>query len=99
MDSGYVKLWRKSIYSPLFSNSNLWMFWCWCLMKASHKATEIMVGFTMVELKSGQFVFGRKAAAEELPMSEWTIRTCVRVLVDRHKVTTQTTNRFTLITI
>jgi len=37
MQRGYVKLWRKSIDGGWLSNHKLWVFWCWALIKASHK--------------------------------------------------------------
>ena len=99
MDRGYVKLWRKSIDSGLLQNANLWVFWCWCLMKATHKPKKVMVGMQMVELEPGQFVFGRKAAAKELKVGERTIRTCVQKLATLQNLTIKSTNKFSIISI
>ena len=96
---GYVKLWRKSLESGLMQNHKLWVFWTWCLMKATHKPSKQMVGFQMVELHPGQFIFGRKAAAEELDMSERSIRTCLQKLQNLENVTIKATNKFSVITI
>jgi uncharacterized phage protein (TIGR02220 family) len=99
MDRGYVKLWRKSIDSGLLQNHQLWVFWSWCLMKASHKKQKIMVGMQVVELQPGQFVFGRKIASKELNISEQTIRTCLKKLKNLQNLTIQATNKFSVITI
>ena len=98
-DSGWVKLWRKSTDSGLMQNPDLWLFWCWCLLKATHKPKKQMVGFQVVELQPGQFVFGRKKAATELPLSEQTVRTCVKKLETLQNLTIKSTNKFSIITI
>jgi len=99
MEQGYVKLWRKSLESGLMQNANLWVFWSWCLMKASHKKHKQMVGMQMVELEPGQFIFGRKVAALELQISEQTIRTCLKSLKNLKNLTIKTTNKLSIISI
>jgi len=99
MDRGYVKFWRKSLDSGFLQNPNLFTFWSWCLLKASHKRRKQMVGMELVELSPGDFVFGRKSASVELKMSEQTIRTCLKKLKKLENLTTKVTNKFTLISI
>ncbi len=99
MHRGYIKLWRKSLDSGLLKNSNLWTFWCWCLLKASHKEIKIMVGYQEVVLQPGDFVFGRKKAAKELKMSERTVRTCLKTLKNILNVTIKTTNKFSIVSV
>jgi len=96
---GYIKLWRKSLDSGLLKNSNLWAFWCWCLLKASHKEMKIMVGYQEINLLPGEFIFGRKKAARELKMSERTVRTCLKTLENIENVTTKATNKFTMVSV
>lgn len=61
----------------IFSNPDLWKVWCWCRMKANHKNNWMSIstgrGFTEIEVKKGQFVFGRNTAAKELNMKPSTI--------------------------
>jgi len=99
MEHGYVKLYRKSLTSGLMQNPELWLFWCWCLLKASHCERKAVVGFQEITLQPGQFIFGRKAAAKELPLSERKIRTSVHFLVESQKMTIKTTNKFSIISI
>ena len=68
-------------------------------MKATHKHHKQMVGFQMVDLQPGQFVFGRKKAAQELGMSEQNIRTCIDHLRRLENITIQSTNKYSVITI
>ena len=97
--SGWVKLWRKSLGSGLMQDLELWGFWCWCLLKASRKDHKQMVGGQMIELKPGQFVFGRKKASQELNVSEKKIRTFLKKLEKLQNVAIKRTNKFSIISI
>jgi len=97
--AGWVKLWRKSLESGLLQNHELWAFWCWCLLKATHKEHKQMVGWQTVELQPGQFIFGRKQAASELALTERKIRTCAKKLENLGNLTINSTNKYSIITI
>lgn len=99
MHQGYVKLYRKSIDNEMMKNHKLWVFWTWCLMKASHKRKKIFVGYQEIILEPGQLVFGRKTAAINLRMSERSIRTCLQILKKAKNLTIKSTNKFSIITI
>lgn len=99
MNKGYIKIWRKSIESGWLSNPKLWTFWCWCLMKASHKEYNVIVGCQQVHLMPGDFIFGRKMASKELRTSEQSIRTFVDFLKTSGNLTIKTTNKFSVISI
>jgi hypothetical protein len=99
MYRGYVKLWRKSIEGGWLSNAKLWTFWCWCLMKASHKEYDLVVGLQKVHLMPGDFVFGLKAASKELKMPIQPIRTILDFLKISQNITLKTTNKFSIISV
>lgn len=99
MNRGYVKLWRKSLDAGWLQNPELWTFWTWCLLKASHKAIVIKVGFQEVPLQPGEFIFGREKASKELKMGEKKIRNCIEFLKKAGNVAIKTTNKFSIITI
>ena len=100
MEQGYIRLWRKSIDSGLIKNHKVWIFWTWCLMKANHKKNyKQVVGFQEIILKPGDFVFGRKKAAEETGLSEQSIRTCLAFLKKCQNLTIKSTNKFSIISI
>ena len=77
---GWFRLHRKIIESPVFENDKALKLWIWCLSKASYKDTTTLVGNQVVQLKAGQFVFGRKKASEILKMNESTIYVLMKVL-------------------
>ena len=99
MTAGYVKLWRKSLDAGWLRNHKLWVFWSYCLLKATHKQCTVIVGCQQVQLEPGQFVFGRKKAAEETRLSEREVRTCLNLLQKAENVTSRTTNKFSIISI
>ncbi|MBT7630933.1 MAG: hypothetical protein HN597_14695 [Desulfobacula sp.] len=100
MDRGYIRLWRKSLDGGLLKNHNVWVFWSWCLMKANHtKDKKFVVGFQEIYLQPGEFIFGRKKAAEETGLSEQKIRTCLTFLKKSKNLTIKPTNKFSIVSI
>lgn len=80
MEETWIKLYRKIMKSPIWGNEKALKIWIWCLLKATHEEREQLVGQQVVELKKGQFVFGRKKASDELQMNENTIYRYIKLL-------------------
>lgn len=99
MNRGYVRLWRKSLDAGWIRNHKLWAFWTYCLMKASYKEYDAIVGLQVIHLLPGQFIFGRKKAAEETGLTEREIRTIIDFLRNVGNLTIKTTNKFSIISI
>lgn len=99
MNKGYVKLWRKSLDAGWIKNHKLWVFWTYCLMKASHKPYKAIVGNQEVFLEVGQFVTGLRVISRETGLSIREIRTVLAFLINAGNVTIKTTNKFSIITI
>lgn len=100
MYRGYIKMWRKSLDAGWLRNHKLWAFWSWCLMKASHKEMDVIVGYQKIHLLPGEFIFGRHKASKELKMSEQSIRTCIKTMLKTHQnLTIKTTNKYSTISI
>ena len=99
MTDGYIKLWRKVLDGDMLKNHKLFIFWAWCLLKASYKQYKITVGFQEIELLPGQFIFGLKAASRETQLSIQNIRYCLRSLQGTQNLTIKTTNKFSILTI
>lgn len=79
-DKSWIKLYRKLLESPIFENEKALKVWIWCLVKATHKEREQLVGKQIVHLEKGQFVTGRKKASEELKMKERTVYDYLKLL-------------------
>jgi hypothetical protein len=99
MNRGYVRLWRKSLDAGWIKNHKLWAFWTYCLMKASHKEFDAIVGLQIVHLMPGQFIFGLLVASKETGLSIREIRTILELLKKCENLTIKTTNKFSIITI
>ena len=96
---GWIKLHRKLLNSSIFQNPNLLKFWVWCLLKATHCDRKTRVGLQEIELKEGQFIFGRNKAGVELGMNPSTIYKYLGVVEKDGLVCTNRNNKFTVVTI
>ncbi len=63
---GYIKLYRKIMDSPVWSDSNYLKLWMYCLMRATHKEREVIAGNQVITLEPGQFITGRDSLSEDL---------------------------------
>lgn len=97
--AGWVKLHRTITDSFVFQNPDRLKFWVWCLCKASHKERKQNVGLQEVDLKKGQFVFGRKKASSELLMDESKIYRLLKTFEKRNKIEVESNNKFSVVTI
>ena len=95
----WLKLYRSILDSDVFQNANLLKVWVWCLCKASHKDRDALVGLKLVPIKSGQFVFGRKVAAEELHMSESSVYRYMTTLQKMGNLSICANNKYSIVTI
>lgn len=99
MNRGYVRLWRKALDGGLLRNHKTWVLFCYCLLKATHKSRKTVMGRQEIMLEPGQFIFGRRVAAEETGLSEREIRTALGSLTTLGILTIKSTNKFSIITI
>jgi biotin operon repressor len=99
MGQGYIKLARCLLEKPLFQNEKLLKVWIWCLLKASHKGYEQLIGLKKIQLESGQFIFGREKAAQELNMPQSTVWRLMQFLKDNESLDIKTNNKYSLVTL
>lgn len=104
---GWIKLHRKLIANPFFSDPFFLKLWVYCLLKASHSDTKHLVGNNLVELKEGQFVTGRYALAKDFNeglkpskrVSESTLWRMLSTLADAGMLKISKTTKFSIVTI
>ena len=96
---GWISLHRKLLENPIFSNGDLLRVWIWCLLKATHKEHDQMIGLQLQTLKPGQFIFGRKKAAEELNLSENKIYRLMHRLQDMGNIVINSNNKYSIVSI
>lgn len=99
MHRGYVRIWRKIFDDGIHKNQDLFIFWIYCLCKATHKERKERVNFQEVVLLPGQFIYGRKAAAKSLFISESSARRCLDALISAGNLASKPTNKFSVITV
>ena len=102
-NDGWIALHRKLINSRVFQNEGLLKVWIWCLCKATHKEMwipiEIGKSTTEILLKPGQFIFGRKTAAQKLKMKLSTVWKRIKKLENMQNLNIQSNSHYSLITV
>ena len=69
------------------------------MLKATYQDEVQLVGMQKIQLKSGQFIFGRKKASEELNMSESLVYRYMQFLKDEGILDITANNKFSVVTI
>lgn len=89
----YIKLFHKILTWGWYGDTNTFRVFMHILLNANYKPTE----YKGQQLRAGDCIFGRKAWAEALGMSEQQIRTAITHLKSTNEITTKSTNKFTVI--
>lgn len=92
---GWIKLHRRILDWGWYDDSNTFRLFIHLLLKANHE-DRVYRGVTV---KRGSLVTGRLQLAEELRLSPQQIRTALLKLKSTSEITSQPTNRFTVISI
>lgn len=101
---GKVWLWRSSLDSEVWAKGALhWKVWCWCLMRANWKDGFASYGTgrgqSAIRIKRGQFITGRRAAAEECVLAPNTVWRILTELESMGNVKLDTQSKFTVVTV
>lgn len=95
MDNGWIKIHRKTTEWGWYKHPVTSRLWFHLLMKANHN-DGVWFG---QEVKRGQLITGRKVLAQELGVSEQSIRSSINHLKSTNEITIKSTNKYSLITI
>lgn len=96
---GWIKLHRKIIQNPIYSNSKLVHLLIELLFRASIENKTIYMGTQKIQLNKGQAIFGYKELADKLNCSPGTIHTYMKILQDEKIIENESTNKGSLVTI
>ncbi|SFI95060.1 phage conserved hypothetical protein, C-terminal domain-containing protein [Terrisporobacter glycolicus] len=99
MQQGYIKLYRTLIDSDIFKNEKLFKVFIWCLLKATHKERDQVIGRKTIRLKEGQFIFGRLKASSELNMAPSTVWDYMKLLEKHKNINIKSNNKYSIVTI
>lgn len=97
---GWIRIHRIVMESSVWKSPVIWMIWCWCLLKSNHKRSVFPFNGSDIELLPGQFITGRESAIKELGTltpQQW--RTAIKYLKSTSRITVQSNNKFSLITV
>ena len=92
---GYIKLFRQMLDWEWYKDSNTKIVFLHILLRANREPSK----YKGVDIPAGGCVFGRKAWAEELGLSERQVRTAMSHLISTNEVTIKTTNKFSVVTV
>jgi hypothetical protein len=95
MAGDWLRLYRKSLSSRVFSDPWLWRLWSWCMMKAGWQVRWKHGR----QLLPGQFATGRNEAAEQLNVSPSRIYRGLKTLQEWGEIRVEVNNRFSVITL
>lgn len=95
MNNGWIKLWRKFLGWEWYNDTNTTRLFIHLLLIANHKEGKWQ-GQT---IKRGQLLTGRLSLKKATGISEQSIRTCLTRLKSTNEITTESTSKFSIITI
>lgn len=95
MKEKWVKLHSKFLNWEWYQDKNTKILFIHFLLKANWKDGK----FEGIEIPRGSFVTSRKKLAEELEISEQSVRTSIYKLKSTNEIITKATNKFTIITV
>jgi hypothetical protein len=102
-ENGCIFLSRSILNSKVFRNEKWLKVWIWCLLKANHKEISLPVktgrGNTVIQIKRGQFLYGRHSASRALDMPASTIRNIIVHLVRWENLDIQADTHYSIITV
>ena len=96
---GWVSLHRQLISKPIFDNEKLLKVFIWCLLKATHKEHEQLIGRQTITLLPGQFPTGRIKASVELNMKPSTAWEYLKILEGNESIDIKSNSKFSVVTI
>lgn len=83
LSRGCILVARSLDESDIFQNEKWLKVWVWCMIQANHKGKNVPVNIgratSVVWVDRGQFIFGRKKAAEKLNMPQSTVRNIIEM--------------------
>jgi DNA-binding transcriptional regulator YhcF (GntR family) len=96
---GWIKLHRQLRDKGYYQKSDYVHLWIECLLRANHKAREVLWNGKTTTIKPGQFITGRRKLASETGISESRVHRILKHLENAQQIEQQTSNTSRLISI
>lgn len=69
------------------------------LLRANHKDAKVLMNGSLINVKRGQFIFGREKFSVEVGVPVRKVRRCLELLKSDQQISQQITNKYSIITI
>jgi len=99
IDNSWIKLSRKMRNSPMYTDSQAVHLWVHLLLSANHCDNKFLHGETMVSLKAGQLLTGRKALSKKTGINESKIQRLLKLFEIEQQIEQQTYSKYRIISI
>lgn len=100
MNNTFIFLSRSILDSEVFASPELLRVWVWCLCRANYKDNYVSwTGFDTIKVERGQFITGRKKAAEELKINESLFYRCLKKLQQIKNINIKSNNKYSIVTV
>lgn len=99
MQSGWIRLHRKMLDCPKLCMSSYLSVWVYILLNVQFSPIEIWFAKEKITLAAGQGVFSLNDVCKDMNIPKTTMYRVVRWLEEERKITTQNSNKGTLITV
>lgn len=94
-DRTYIKIFHKMLDWGWYGDTNTFRVFMHILLRANYKESE----YLGQKIGPGECVFGRRAWAKALGLSERQVRTAIEHLKSTNEIAIRTTNKFSVITV
>ena len=99
MERGYIKSFRKKIFSDLWVNKNAFRVFEFLLHSATYRPLKYFAGGTCIDLQPGQYVSSDRVLAKRCFISYQQIRSSVDYLKTTQRIITTPTQNYTIYSI
>jgi len=99
MHNGYISLHRKFKENPIYSDSQAVHLWIHILILANHKDNQFVFNGSLVSVKRGQLITGRRSLEEQTGISESKIQRLLKLFEELKMIEQQMNSKSRLISI
>jgi hypothetical protein len=99
MSTGWIKIHRKLLENPIYSDPHLLHLFIHCVLKANHKEQDVLFNNELVKVERGQFITGRFQLAKDLKQNPSSIYKRLITLQKLEILNIKSNNKFSMITV
>jgi hypothetical protein len=97
--NGWIKLHRSITDSAVFEDAEVLKLWIWILCNAAHSDHDTLFYGSVVTVKEGQIVTGRKKISQQIQMPEARVYRALNILKQLGNIDINSNNKFSVITV